>query len=178
MESIIPSQKGVTIVELLVAIALLSILLAITVSFYPSVMRIWNSGQDTYNLRGELSQARDLMNNYLVKASTFTIINPGRIIFTANVDPTTPGAESCIFYLYNPSDAGWPSTYPFASYELRFMTYNGVPVFGSGRSLCYGINPPPSTNFSGVGNQIIVTLDETKNTQNLALRFEIHPRNL
>ena len=158
--------------------ALLAVLLVITVSFYPPVMKAWVGGKDNYDLRGELTGARDLMSNYLVKASTFVVVNSGIINFTSNVDPTTPASESCIFYLYNANDASWPSTYPYASYELRFMTYVGIPVFGAGRSICYGIKPPPSTAFSNNGNQLSILLNENKNGQNLALRFEIHPRNL
>lgn len=128
------------------------------------------------------------MSNYLLKASTFTIINPGRIIFTANVDITTPAAESCIFYLYNSNDVAWPATYARASYELRFMTYTGIPAFGQGRSILgdtttnlaypHGLLPPPTTYFSSSGNQITISLGETKNNENLRVLFNVHPRNL
>lgn len=172
---IIPQEKGVTIVELLVAMALLAILLVITVTFYPPVIKTFNTGKDDFDLRSDLSTARDVISNYLTKANTVTVINQGRMNFTANVDVTTPLAENCTFYLYNASDAGWPTTYPYASYELRYTEVN---VFGSGRTIANNLNPPPLTFFSRIGNQIAVTLNATKNTQNLELRFEIHPRNL
>ncbi len=164
-----------TIVELLVAMALLAILLVITVTFYPPVIKVFNTGKDDFDLRSELSIARDVMSNYLTKASTFTIVNQGRMNFTANVDITTPLAENCTFYLYNASDASWPTTYPYASYELR---YTAVNVFGSGRTIANNLNPPPLTFFSRIGNQIDINLNANKNTQNLELSFEIHPRNL
>jgi hypothetical protein len=132
-------------------------------------------GKDDFDLRSDLSTARDVMSNYLTKASTFTVVNQGRLNFTANTDVTTPLAENCTFYLYNASDAGWPTTYPYASYELRYTQVN---VFGSGRTIAYNLNPPPLTSFSSIVNQIAVTLNATKNTQNFELRFEIHPRNL
>lgn len=178
---LIANNKGISLVELLIAMLLLATLLFITVSFYPPVMKIFSSGKDTYDLRDELSVAREMVSNYLVKASAFNIVNSGRIDFTANVDVTTTSAESCIFYLYNASDTNWPATYSYSSYELRFMTYTpgpGQPVFGSGRSICYGLNPPPNTTFSAAGSQIAVTLNKTKNMQNMILRFEIHPRNM
>lgn len=132
------------------------------------------------------------MSKYLLKASTFTVINPGRIDFTANVDPFSAAAESCIFYLYNVNDVPtWPSTYPYASYELRFMTYNpglGPPIFGSGRSILgdtvtpyaypNGLLPPPTSYFVNALNQITISLCETKNNENLKVQFDVHPRNV
>ncbi|MBI5555052.1 MAG: prepilin-type N-terminal cleavage/methylation domain-containing protein [Elusimicrobia bacterium] len=177
----IPQEKGVTIVELLVAMALLAILLVVTVTFYPPVIKTFNAGKDDFDLRSDLATAREVMSNYLTKASTFTMVNPGRMNFTANVDVTTPLSENCTFYLYNASDAGWPTTYPYVSYELRYTEVN---VFGSGRTIAYNLNPPnlptfPSTYFESRGNNnIAVNLNATKNTQNFELRFEIHPRNL
>jgi prepilin-type N-terminal cleavage/methylation domain-containing protein len=172
---IIPQEKGVTVVELLIAMALLAILLVITVTFYPPVIKVFNTGKDDFDLRSDLSTARDVISNYLTKASTFTIVNQGRMNFTANVDVTTPLAENCTFYLYNASDAGWPTTYPYVSYELRYTEIN---VFGSGRTIARNLNPPPLTSFSPIGNNIAVTLNGTKNAQNFELRFETHPRNL
>ena len=189
--SIKSNRKGFTVIELLVAITLLSILLAVTISFYPLVIKVWNSGRSTYALRDDLSRVSEVLKDYLTKASNFTIINPGRIVFTANVDPTTPAGEFCVLYLYNANDTTWPSTYPYAMYELRFMTYTpgpGQPAFGGGRSLLgdtsagnatpFGLRPPPYTSFSSSGNQISVTLNETRDKENKALSFEVRPRNL
>jgi prepilin-type N-terminal cleavage/methylation domain-containing protein len=184
---IIPQEKGVTVVELLVAIALLAILLVITVTFYPPVIKVFNTGKDDFDLRSELSTARDVMSNYLTKASTFTVVNQGRINFIANVDVTSPASENCVLYLYNVNDASWPTTYTQNCYELRFSSNTtGLPGFGSGRSIVgdtqaivlHGLLPPPATFFSSSGNQIAVTLKAIKNAQNFELRFETHPRNL
>jgi hypothetical protein len=175
----------------MVAIALLSILLAVTVSFYPLVIKTWNSGRSTYALRDDLSRVSENIKDYLTKASNFTVINPGRIIFTANIDPTTPAGESCVLYLYNANDTSWPTTYTYPMYELRFMTYTpgpGQPVFGGGRSILgdtspsnatpFGLRPPPDTSFSSSGNQISITLGETRDNERKALSFEVRPRNL
>jgi hypothetical protein len=128
------------------------------------------------------------MSNYLLKASTFTIINSGIITFSANVDQTSPAAESCMFYLYNSNDSVWPATYSRASYELRFMTYTGLPSFGQGRSILgdtttnlaypHGLLRPPSTYFSSSGSLITISLSETKNKENMNIIFNVHPRNL
>ncbi len=155
--------------------ALLAVLLAITVTFYPPVIKIFNTGKDDFDLMIETSIARDIISNYLAKASTFTITNQGRMSFTANTDIITPLAENCTFYLYNSSDMVWPTTYPYTSYELRYTEVN---IFGSGKTIAHNLNPPPLTSFSRIGNQIAINLNATKNSQNFELRFEIHPRNL
>jgi hypothetical protein len=154
---------------------LLAVLLLITVSFYPMVIKVFLANKDEFDVNTEVSAARDLVTNYLIKANTFTIVNPGRIYFTSNIDPTTPLAENCTFYFYNASDATWPTTYPYASYELKF-TDTGI--FGSGRSIVHNLNPPPGSFFSNSGNQIAVNINATNNTKTYELRFEIRPRNL
>lgn len=164
-----------TVVELLVAIALLAILLVITVTFYPPVIKVFNTGKDDFDLMIETSTARDIISNYLTKASTVAITNQGRMSFTANTDIITPLAENCTFYLYNATDTAWPTTYPYTSYELRYTEVN---IFGSGKTIAHNLNPPPLTSFSRIGNQIAINLNATKNSQNFELRFEIHPRNL
>lgn len=164
-----------TIIELLISMTLLTVLLLITISFYPMVIKIFLSNKDEFDVRTEVSTARDLITTYLIKANTFTIANPGRIYFTANIDPTTPLSENCTFYFYNASDVTWPTTYPYATYELR---YTDTGIFGSGRTIVYNLNPPPISFFSNSGNQILVNLNATNNTTTYELRFEIRPRNL
>ena len=154
---------------------LLTVLLLITVSFYPMVIKIFLSNKDEFDVRTEVSAARDLMTNYLIKANTFTIANPGRMYFTANIDPTTPLSENCTFYFYNASDATWPTNYPYSSYELR---YTDTGIFGSGRTIVRNLNPPLVSFFSNLGNQITVNLNTTNNNKTYELRFEIRPRNL
>jgi prepilin-type N-terminal cleavage/methylation domain-containing protein len=172
--------KGLTLIELLIAMTLLTVLLLITVSFYPMVIKIFLANKDEFDVRTEVSTARDLATTYLIKANSFTIANQGRIYFTANVDPTTSLSENCTFYFYNSSDATWPTTYPYASYELRYVdnTYPSPGIFGSGRSIVHNLNPPPVSYFSNLGNQITVNLNVTNNSKTYELRFEIWPRNL
>ncbi len=171
----IAGAKGLTLIELLIAMILLAVLLFITVSFYPMVIKVFLSNKNEFDMRSEVSIARDLATTYLLKANTFTIANPGRIYFTANIDPTTPLSENCTFYFYNASDATWPTTYPYASYELKF-TDTGI--FGSGRTLVRNLNPPPVSLFSNSGNRITVNLNVTNNSKTYAIAFEIWPRNL
>lgn len=158
--------------------SLLAILFAITVTFYPYVIKTWEMNRVDTELRDELSSARDIMSSYLMRAHVFTVADQGRIYFTANTNLFTPLAEPGTFYLYNPADP-WPSAYSNPPYELKYTTQPG---FGSGRTIAYGINSPglpspPQTGFSNVGNQITVTLNATKNTQNLIIQFAIRPRN-
>lgn len=166
---------------MLIAMTLLVILFAITVTFYPYVTKSWEMNRIDTELRNELSSARDIMSSYLMRANTFSIANQGRICFTANTDATTPLSEPGTFYLYNPADATWPNNYPYASYELK---YTAQPVFGSGRTLAYGLvpmatPPKPPTQFLLNGNTIAITLNAVKNNnREFILQFEVRPRNM
>jgi len=171
-------KKTVTLVELLIATVILTILTGVTIGVFFTVIRGWSAYEakaaaDAIAHRGVNEAVLDLR-----EARAITSLSSDEIRFTV----FTNGSQSdSIYYLYNSGDA-YPPSFNQDSYELRRAAVSGGIAgnftYGSGVIIARNILPPPNSDLSLSGNLATIDLSISQNNEVIRSRTEVRPRNL
>lgn len=82
------SQRGVTLVELVVALTILSIITTLIVSFTVSMRNLTNRNNEMYNEMESLTFSREFIENWFhsfdEESNVFNINNEGMLVITSN----------------------------------------------------------------------------------------------
>ena len=171
-----PKKKGLTLIELLVTTAVLSILV-LTVGYTFIVgLKLWNEGYDRSDIRTDLSQALELVSRNLRQAKSIGELTAGSITFTADLGD---GDDIYRVYMYNASDSEPNPPYTKNTYELRLA--KSTVIYGSGAVLIADVqkpNPPSSKPFSRSGNVITMDFVVARGDQTVTMRTNVRPRSL
>lgn len=166
-------QKGLTLIELLVTTAMMSILVFTVGYTFIVGLRLWNEGYARADIRTDLAQAFELVGKNLRQAKSIDALTASSITFTADLGN---GDTSCRIYLYNSSDAEPNPPYSAGSYEMRWAL--GTVTYGAGSILATDIAQPTTAPFSRSGNLITMNMTVTRGDESLQMRTSIRPRSL
>lgn len=169
-------NKGLTLIELLVTTAIMSVLVFTVGYTFVVGLKLWNVGYDRADIRTDISQALELISKNLRQAKSIDELTAGSITFTADLGS---GDTSCRVYMYNSSDPEPNPPYTQNTYELRWAV--GTVTYGSGAILVSDVakpNPPSSKPFSQSGNLITMDFVVERGDESVSARTNVRVRNL
>ena len=149
------NKRGFTIIELMMAIVLVGFLVVGIMFAYLTCGRTFNSGQDRIIIRGQLSQAMDLMSRELYNAQSITSCSSTSLTFTANLGSGL-------------------ASYTFALSGSNLVTDGGV-------TRATGIQTPSGSIpniFTCSNGQVTVDITVVQNGESVRLQNKIMPRNM
>lgn len=170
------TEKGMTLVEMLVTSAVVVILLGGTLTLYIAVLRSWAGQEKRVGISIIIDRALSEISRDLRSAEEVsTSINNDEIRYTED------GSTYYIYYLYNSSDS-YPPAFGQASYELKKATLTGVIdgtfAYGDGRMIASGILPPATTDLSFDGSTVTMDISVSISDETIRSKTKVSPRNL
>ena len=85
-KKICSNRKGLTLIELLVSVSILSVLVFTIGYSFVIGLKLWNEGYNRSDIRTDLSQALELVTKNLRQATSIDTITQSSITFTADLD--------------------------------------------------------------------------------------------
>lgn len=170
-----PKKKGLTLIELLITTAVLSILILTIGYTFIIGLKLWDKGYNRSDIRADVSQALQLMSKNLRQAKSIDAFTAGSITFTADLGD---GDDTYRIYMYNAAESE-PPPYTKNMYELRWA--KTTVTYGSGAVLIADVkkpNPPNAKPFSQSGNVITMDFVVERGDQSVAMRTNVRPRSL
>lgn len=174
------SKRGITLIELLIAIVLFSAIAVASALVFRAILLNWNSQETRSAVYVDLTMGMEEMARDLIVAKNIASTNADEVRF-ASLD----GAYH-IYYLYHPEDS-YPPSFNQDRYELRKAELTGVSegdlstgafAYGNGKIVIENVMPPSITDLSINAN--IITIDMSAKSQDDTLRFrrDVRPRNI
>jgi len=167
------NRKGITLLELIVAIGMMTILTTTVMFVYNLHFKAWNESYVRSVIRGNLSQALELASNSLRQAQSIDALTESSIIFTADLGN---GSSAYRLYLYNADDPEPNGPYTQSTYSLRFA--EDAVDYGDGAVLSADIAQPLSPAFAISDKVIAIHLTALRGAEEVTMRTKIRPRNL
>lgn len=176
-------QKGITLLELILAITLVIFLVTSLLSLYILSMRGWQNLGHRTDLHEKLHFGLERVLRDVREGKALSVGNHA-IRFAL----WESGAENgYIYYLHNSSDA-WPPAYNQTSYDLRraSLTEAGVAndlsddtfTYGSGELMIKGLRPPTNTSITSASSKLVsLTLSGQLGDDVATVRGYVRPRN-
>lgn len=154
-------KKGFSLLEVIIASALVVVLTGSVVLVFLTCLKAWNAGIDRAMLRTKMAQALDGISRDLYKASAISV-DPGHDNMTFTVDTT-------VYHLDLVGAEGF--------FNL-IESLNG----GAGVTLVEGVHPTESGVYSNVfdvsGHVVTIDLTATENKSTVRMRTKVMARNL
>jgi hypothetical protein len=166
-------RKGITLSELIITLALMSILTVTVIFVFNLHFKSWNESYGRSLIRGRLSQALEVISDNLRHAQSIDAISDSSLTFTADVGS---GPETYRLYLYSAEDPEPNPSYTQDVYSLRLA--RGSINYGDGAVLSSDIAQPAGPVFTMSGPVIAIDLSAVRGDQRLSMRSKIRPRNL
>lgn len=166
-------RKGITLMELVIAIGMMGILVTTVVFVYQVHFQSWNQGYMRSVIRSNLSQALELAGNNLRQAQTIESLTESSITFTADLGG---GSSTYRLYLFHADDPEPNPPYTQSGYSLRLA--KDAVDYGDGVVLSPDIAPPSQPPFAINDNVIDIRLSALKGGEQVTMRTKIRPRNL
>ncbi len=172
------SAQGVTLIELVISLVLMSVLGWAAVTVFNVVILSWSNQVERTGIDIQLDRAVEVMARDLREAIA--------VQSTADYDEVRYSEDSSthyIFYLYHASDAYTPPpAFDQDTYELRKTALTGgiggTFTYGDGDLLLTDVIPPATTDLSISGNLVIVDLSVQREDETVCARTQVRPRNL
>ena len=172
------SSRGITLIELLISVVLMSILGFVAVTVFNAVLLGWSNQVERSGVDIQLDQAMEEMARDLREATT--------VVSTASYDEvrySTDSSTHFIFYLYNSNDSYVPPpAFNQTVYELRRASLtgniNGTFTYGDGDLLVTDVLSPTTTDLSVSGNLVTLDLSVKREEETIRSKTQIRPRNL
>jgi len=176
IDNIAVNKKGLTLIELLVTLVIMSTLVFAVGYTFVIGLKLWNEGYIRAEMKTDIAQALELVSKNLRQATSIDALTAGSITFTADLGS---GSTSYRVYMYNSSDSEPNPPYTQNTYELRWA--QTTTTYGSGKILVEDIakpNPPSSNPFSQSGNLITMNFTVTRGDHTVNMRTNVRVRNL
>jgi len=172
------SAQGVTLIELVISLVLMSVLGWVAVTIFNVVLLGWSNQVERAGIDTQLDRAVEVMARDLREAIA--------IQSTAGYDEVRYSEDSSthhIFYLYHASDSYVPPpAFNQTTYELRKTALTGglggTFTYGDGDLLLADVLPPATTDLSASGNLVILDLSVQREDETVRARTQVRPRNL
>lgn len=175
------SDRGLTLVELMITVVMLAILAMATVYVFRAILLSWSSQEARTGIDTDLNMGVEEMRRDLVQAKDVNAsVHSDELRFTASSD------TYYIYYLYNGSDS-YPPAFNQPAYELRKAQLSGVVggdlatgtfSYGGGDLIISDVLPPATSDLSFAGNVVTADLSLAQGGETIRLRTQIKPRNL
>lgn len=178
-------RRGVSLLEMLFVISLITLLVGTMMFLYVIVLRGWDQYGKRTDLAEKLNFTLERMLRDVRKAKAITPpapMNSHSIRFTLCEGSPTCTDNSYIYYLYHASNT-WPPAFNQTSYELRRAPLsggiNGTFTYGAGDLIALGIKPPPETDISYSGTVVeIKKLAASDASETITVSGAVRPRNV
>ena len=169
-------KSGLTLVELLIATILLTVLTGATAFVFISVIKSWSPQETRAAIHIKADRGIEEMVRTLRESKNIQSSN-NEIRFTV----AEGGSDNhYIFYLYSAADP-YPPQFNQDSYEIRkaslISDINGGLV-NAGKILITDVVPPPITDLSHSANITTLDLSVSVESEAIRTRTEIMPRNM
>ena len=171
-------NKGLTLIELIISVAMFSILAVSSVFIFRAILLSWSSAEERSGIdivldRGIEEIVRDLREAKEIQS-------------TAGYDEIRFSQDQItyyIYYLYNASDSYVPPpAFDQTSYELRKAALtgdiDGTFTYGSGQLIMTDVLAPTTSDLSLSGNILTIDLSVARNDETIRSRTEVRPRNI
>lgn len=165
---------GFTLLELLIAIVMLTVLVLVSVYVFHVIMSVWVSQETRSGVDITLDAAVE---------KTVRDIREAKAISSSNdqIRFTKDNVNYYIYYLYNQNDP-YPPSFNQASYQLQKTTLsggiNGTFSYGSGQVIVSSILPPPTSILSITTNVVDIDLSMVRGNETIRAKTEVTARNL
>ena len=167
--------KGLTLIELLIAVALIAILVGAFAYVFRAVLLTWSSQETRAGVTISLSSGVTQMVRDLRSARSVGVVNSDELRFTPD------STNYYIYYLYNSRDH-YPPAFNQSIYDLKRAVLtggiNGSFAYGSGNIILKNTLPPPASDLSFSGNLVVIDLSATIKNETIWYRTRIRPRNI
>ena len=153
------SRKGVTLIELVIALLLFGVLMTAVAYAMSPILLAWSSQQDRMELQQQVGHGLEKALRDLRLANAFQNDANDAVRYTVRESGVN---NSYILYLYNSSNS-WPPAYDQTLYQLRKAPLTGgiggTFTYGAGDLLLRDVQPPSTSDLSVSGS--VATLDLT-----------------
>ena len=170
------SDKGLTLLEMIIAISLSTLLMGTSLLLLRPILLAWAHHQDRLELQQQVQHGMEKTIRQIRLAGDAQG-GSGAIRFTISA---LSGTQSYILYLYHPSDS-WPPSYSQASYQLRQAPLvggiNGTFTYGAGALLMREVVPPPASTLSLSGKVALLNLSLKRGDETFRLIERAKRRN-
>ena len=156
--------KGMTLVEMLIALLLTGVLMTAAAYSFNPILLAWASQMDRIELQRQAQQGLEKAVRNLRPATALQNDANHAIRFTVRESGVN---NSYILYLYNAND-GWPPAYSQTTYQLRKAALTGgiggTFTYGGGDLLLRDAQPPSNSDLSVSGSVATLDLTLVRNT--------------
>lgn len=168
-------KKGLTLLELMMAILVFVILMAVIVYILRAVLLSWSSQETRSGIDISLDRGIEEAVRDLREARQISFINNDEIRFTQDL------TNFYIYYLYNESDS-YPPSFNQNTYELRKAALSGgisgTFTYGSGQIIITEVVAPTTSDLSISSNLVTLDLSVRRRDEIIRSRTQVRPRNL
>lgn len=169
------TNRGFTLIELIITISMFAILTAVSAYIFRTVLLSWSSQETRSGIDVVIDRAGEQLTRDLREARAVSSINNDEIRFTQN------NASYYIYYLYNANDS-YPPAFSQTLYQLKKAQLsggiNGTFTYGSGDIILTEVLAPATSDISLSGNLVTIDLSCKKKDEAIRSRTRIRPRNL
>ncbi|MGB2598919.1 MAG: prepilin-type N-terminal cleavage/methylation domain-containing protein [Candidatus Omnitrophota bacterium] len=170
------NEKGMTLVEIMIASIIVALLIGAAMTVYIAVLRAWAGQEQRVGISIAADRALSGISQELRSASEVsTSVNDDEIRYTND------GSNYYIYYLYNSGDS-YPPAFTESSYQLKHTaltgTINGTFTYGDGRIIATDVLPPTTTDFSFNGSTVTMDISITRGDETIRSKTKISPRNI
>ncbi|MFA5144302.1 MAG: prepilin-type N-terminal cleavage/methylation domain-containing protein [Candidatus Omnitrophota bacterium] len=165
---------GFTLIEMLMTVALFSVLMIASVYMFRAALLAW--------LSGEARSGADIT----LDAGMWKIagdLRPASAVQSSNdeIRFTRDGTNYYIYYFYNAGDS-YPVAFTQSSYQVRKGALTGgiggTFTYGSGTVILTDVLPPPASDLSLTSNVVTINLSVKRGSETVRSKTEVIPRNL
>jgi len=167
-------KKGLTLIELMIAVVLFIMLAAVTVYILRAVLLTWSSQETRSGVDISLDRGIEELVRDLREARQISFVNNDEIRFAQD------RTNFYIYYFYNADDP-YPPSFNQSLYEVRKAALpDGISgnLYDSGDIKVIDVLPPPTSDLSLSSNLIILDLSITRKDETIRSRTQVRPRNL
>lgn len=159
-------DKGFTLIEIVIALAMMSILSGAVFFVYSGCLRAYNVGETRSTLRTEVAEALDIVVQDLRQMTALGTNSTSSVIYTADYGA---GAGSNVYRIH-----AWPSSADPAIYDLRRGLSAGD---GVGTIILTGLQSDSIFTLTG-GNMMTIDLNALREGCTIRMQTKAFLRNI
>ena len=182
------TNRGFTLIEMLIVLFLLAILSGVSGSLFVVSLRAWDSGCIRTGIREDVSYAMEKTVRDLKEMAQGSLrkydSGSGEIEHTIRYEDLSDPRKEYVLYLYNADDATLDSTYGEDLYDLRKadISEGDTPATGEGVLILRDLVSPDAASSATAltVDDTLITLDVAvqRGDETVIIRTKVRPRNL
>jgi prepilin-type N-terminal cleavage/methylation domain-containing protein len=171
-------KRGLTLVELLMAMVMLAAITGVALYLFSAVLRVWHSQETRSGIDIELDwRMEEIVRDLREAVEIQSTAGYNEIRFSPD------GINYYIYYLYNPGDVYVPPpAFNQDEYALKRAQLtgdiNGTFSYGGGKVFVKNVLPPATSELSRSGDLLTIDLTAQRGDETIRSKTEVQPRNL